>query len=332
MILITGINGLVGSFVAKQFIDNGFKVGGLIRKNADLSLLKEYKEKINWLEGDVLDVLSLEKNFQNVSTVIHCAAVVSFVPKDREMMYKVNVEGTANVVNECLAQGIEKMIFVSSVAALGRKVNSKLDSNAHPVYDETAQWEESKQNSHYAKTKYLAEMEVWRGVAEGLSANIVNPSIILGEGDWNKSSTQLFKYVYDENLFYTKGTINYVDAKDVARAIFDLHESTITGERFVLNAGNISYKDFFEKVALTFNKKSPSIKVAFWMGQIAWRLEAIRCFYTKNTPLITKETNLSSNSNYYYDNKKIINRISFTFSDLTETLNRVAKGLLKTKN
>ncbi|MBP6387107.1 MAG: NAD-dependent epimerase/dehydratase family protein [Pseudarcicella sp.] len=332
MILITGINGLVGSFVAKHFIDKGFKVAGLIRPKADLSLLKEYKDQITWIEGDVLDVMSLEHAFTGINTVIHCAAVVSFVPKDRHLMYKVNVEGTANVVNECLVQNIKKLVFVSSVAALGKKENPSLDNKGFEIYNEDAKWEESPNNSNYAKTKYLAEMEVWRGVAEGLTANVVNPSVILGEGDWGKSSTQLFKYVYDEKKFYTKGSINYVDAKDVARAIFELSQSEIKGERFILNAGNMPYKDFFDIIAQKFNKKSPDIAVGNLVSQIAWRLEALKCFFTQKKPLITKETAASANSNIFYDNQKISERISFTFSNLEDTIGRVCDGLLKIKN
>ena len=328
-ILITGITGLVGSFTARHFLKLGFQVAGLKRENSDLSLLKDIENQIVWYEGDVLDILALEKSIENVDYVVHAAAIVSFAPKDRKKMFKTNVEGTINVVNLCLEKNVKKLCFVSSVAALGRKIPNEKTLNHTIKINEKATWEEDKLNSNYAKTKYLAEMEVWRGQSEGLDSVIVNPSLILGEADWNKSSTQLLKYVYDEHKFYPEGNLNYVDVEDVAACIYKLTTSDISNERFILSAGQIIYKDFFEKVALRFYKKAPATLLSKSLTEIVWRFEAIKSFFTGNAPLITKETALSSNHSFEYQNDKIKKTLDFSFKSLDQSLDRICKNLLK---
>ena len=326
-ILITGISGLVGSFTARYFIKSGFQVAGLKRENSDLSLLQDIENQIVWYEGDILDILSLEKAIEKVNYVVHAAAIVSFAPKDRNRMFKTNVEGTINVVNLCLEKNIKKLCFVSSVAALGRKIPSENQSNHIIKINEKATWEENEMNSNYAKTKYLAEMEVWRGQSEGLNCVIVNPSLILGESDWNKSSTQLLKYVYDEHKFYPEGNLNYVDVLDVAECIYKLTISEISDERFILSAGEITYKEFFEKVASRFNKEAPPTLLGKSFTGFVWRLESIRSFFTGNAPLITKETALSSSHAFEYSNDKVKKSLNFSFKDLNESLDRICKSL-----
>ena len=330
-ILITGANGLLGSATAKRFIDEDFEVLALCRAESDLSSLKDIAHKIQILEGDILDIKSLEVALENVDFVVHTAAVVSYAPKDKDRMFKANVEGTANVVNTCLTLGIKKLCHVSSIAALGKPdVVLKLPAPDVEI-DEDQKWEESPINSHYAKTKYLAELEVWRAHAEGLPVVVVNPSVILGESDWAKSSTQLFKYAYDEHRFYSEGNLNYVDVNDVVEAIYQLINSDIEGERFILNGGTVSYKTFFEKAAALFNKKPPVSKVSPVLTEIIWRLEAFRSMLTGKAPLITKETAKNSLMKFVYKNNKIQKALHFKFTDFDETLKRVSVFLLKNR-
>jgi dihydroflavonol-4-reductase len=328
-ILITGITGLVGNFTARHFLKSGFQVVGLKRVNSDLSLIQDIENQIVWFEGDILDILGLEEAIGNVDYVIHAAAIVSFAPKDRDKMFKTNVEGTINVVNICLEKKIKKLCFVSSVAALGRKMPNENNTNHVIKIDEKATWEENELNSNYAKSKYLAEMEVWRGQSEGLDSVIVNPSVILGEADWNKSSTKLLKYVFEEHKFYPEGNLNYVDVLDVADCIYQLITSNISDERFILSAGQITYKEFFEKVAPRFNKKAPSTLLGKSLTGIVWRLESIRSFFKGNAPLITKETALSSSYSFEYSNDKIKNALNYTFRNFDESLDRICKNLLQ---
>lgn len=325
MVLITGITGLVGSFVAKRFIESGHLVAGIRRSTSDMSLLSEIEDKIRWYEGDILDVLALEKAVQEATYVIHTAAIVSFAPRDRDTMFQTNVEGTANVVNACLEHHIKKLCFISSIASLGRK--NEEESLTSTIITETNKWEESPLNSNYAKTKFLAEMEVWRGESEGLDVIIVNPSIILGEADWTKSSTQLFRYGFEEKTYYPTGDLNYVDVLDVAECVYQLTNSDIKGERFILNAGSISYKNFLEKIAYEFGKKAPSKSVSPLLAAILWRIEAIRSRLTGKAPLLTKETALSSSHSFSYPNDKITHALNFEFKYIDDSIKRICSGL-----
>ncbi len=327
-ILITGATGLVGSATARRFLADGHSVSALYRPGSDRSLLHDVEQRIQWIEGDILDLLSLEKALENVEYVVHAAAVVSFVPRDEAAMVKVNVEGTSNVVNACLKKGVLKLCHVSSVAALGRPNLRLIDTAVPVVIDETQRWEDSPNNSAYAKTKYLAELEVWRGIAESLQAVIVNPSLILGEGDWQKSSTQLFKYVYDGKPFYTGGTVNYVDVKDIAEAIYRLIISDIHGDRFILSAGSVSYQALFGAIAEGFGKPAPHLKVGAGLAGIIWRVEAVRSWLTGSRPLITKDTARSATHHFQFDNSKIKRTLAFDFQPLDRTVRRVCESFL----
>jgi dihydroflavonol-4-reductase len=318
-ILVTGATGLVGSATVRQLLLAGHTLSVLHRTHSDRSLIKDLENRVRWVEGDILDVPALEKAVEGHDYVVHAAAVVSFVPRDKARMLKVNVEGTANVVNACLKAGIQKLCHVSSVAALGRPDPRRTDTQQTLRIDEKQRWEDSPANSSYAKTKYLAELEVWRGIAEGLRAVIVNPSLILGEGDWTKSSTQLFRYVYQEKPFYTEGTVNYVDVLDIARAIEALLASEVHNERFILSAGSATYQQLFRTMAAGFGKRPPSIKVGSTLAGIIWRTEAF------------KETARSATHRIEFDNSKIKETIPFDFQPLETTVKRVCESFLQAK-
>ena len=205
-VFITGATGFIGSHIARRYLAEGYTVSALYRPASGYGLLADVAERINWQEGDVLDIPSLETAITPNTDVVHAAAIVSFFPKDRDRMEHINVEGTANIVNVCLKVGVRKLGYVSSVAAIGRPVDKRGKPDEPMVLDEKQKWEESPNNSGYAITKYQAELEVWRGVAEGLNAVMVSPSVVLGVGDWSRSSLQLIKYVYDEKPFYPAGS------------------------------------------------------------------------------------------------------------------------------
>lgn len=328
-VLITGATGLVGSAVVHRFLSENHTVFAMYRSGSDRSLLTESDDRIQWFEGDVLDISALETAMKGIDFVVHSAALVSFVPRDRKMMYKVNIEGTANVVNACLKYKISKLCHVSSIAALGRPDARKIVPGQEVLLDETQRWEDSPENSEYAKTKYLAELEIWRGIAEGLNAVIVNPTLILGEGDWNKSSTQIFRYVYQEKPFYTPGVANYVDVQDVAEIVFRLLFSDISAERFLLSAGSISYQDLFNTIADAMKKKRPKLRVGAWLAAIIWRVEAFRTWLMGTKPLITKETAQSGARRIRYNNNKIKNALGFSFQPIEKTVARVSESLLR---
>lgn len=322
MVFITGGNGLIGSYTTKLLIERGYAVRLLHRKGSRLDWLSEVADRIEWIEGDVLDATLLADVIRPGDWVIHAAAIVSFAPGEHEKMFKVNAEGTANVVNACLQKNVKKLCFVSSVAALGRTKQNHLITENTP-------WEESELNTAYAHSKYLAELEVWRGVAEGLTAVIVNPSVVLGAADWQRSSTQLFKYAWDEHLFYPASTVNYVDVRDVAEAIYLLINSNINSEKFILNAGNITHRELLSGMAACFGKNPPKVEAKPWMAEVGWRLEWLRSAITSKTPLLTRETARATYSNYQYSNEKVKNALHFSFRSLQDTIQWACNELVK---
>ncbi|HHN47925.1 MAG TPA: NAD-dependent epimerase/dehydratase family protein [Bacteroidales bacterium] len=324
MILVTGGTGLVGTQLIYDLLVKGKQVRAIKRKSSSIAMLEKIfrlknskadamLSKIEWFEADVQDYLSLEAVVQGVEQIYHCAAVVSFDPKEKSMMMRINIEGTANVVNVAMAHGVKKLCFVSSVAALGR-------AEENIMIDEKADWIESKENSAYAVSKYAAEREVWRGMAEGLNAVIVNPSIIIGLGDPKKSSAKLLATARKGNPFYTEGVNAFVDVRDVSRAMIELMESEITNERFIVNAGNYSYRHIFNLMAKGFGKKAPNVHVKPWMFEILWRTEKFRSLFTGKSPLITRETAHTSGKRYLYSNKKISKVLNFKFISIEESI------------
>ncbi len=318
MILVTGATGLVGSHLIQQLTAQQQKVRALYFNTPPSN---NNNENIEWFKADILDVVTLEEAMQNISQVYHCAAVVSFNPARKKQLHNINIQGTANVVNACLQNNIDKLVFVSSVAALGRIREDK------PI-DETMHWTEETSNSEYGKSKYLAEMEVWRGIGEGLNAVIVNPVIILGVSDWNKGSTEIFKSAYNEFPWFTEGTTGFVDVQDVAKAMIALMNSHISAERFILSAETISYKNIFTLIANAFNKKPPHKKVTPFIAALVWRWEAIKGKLTGIAPLLTKETAKTAQTKASFNNNKLKEFLpQFQYTPLTDTVNRICKEL-----
>lgn len=318
MILVTGATGLVGSELLKQLSAQNKRVRALYCTTLPT---QNSSKNIEWFQADILDVITLEEAMKDVTQVFHCAAVVSFNPTKKKQLHQTNIEGTTNVVNTCLQEGVEKLVFVSSVAALGRIREDK------PI-DETMNWTEETSNSEYGKSKYLAEMEVWRGIGEGLPAVIVNPVIILGTSDWNKGSTEIFKTAYNEFPWYTEGTTGFVDVKDVAKAMIALMNSNITAERFILSSENCMYKDIFTKIAIAFNKKPPHKKVTPFLANVVWRWEAIKGKLTGIAPLLTKETAKTAQTKAIFNNNKLNEYLpNFRYTSLDETIERICSEL-----
>ncbi len=322
-ILVTGGAGLVGRELIKQLISKGEKVRAICNK----SLINEIDAtRVEQVHCNILDVDGLALAMEGIEQVYHCAAIVSFNPARQKEMFTVNIEGTANVVNAALDACVKKIVHVSSVAALGR-------IRENDAVTEKMNWTEETSNSKYGQSKYLGELEVWRGVAEGLNAVIVNPVIILGDGEWNAGSSQIFKTVYDGFPWYTDGVTGFADVRDVVRLMIELMESEVSSERFIISAANKSYKDIFHLIATAFNKKLPYKKVTPLLAKIVWRAEAIKSFFSGTEPMVTKETTATAMAKVYFDNSKLLqffpdfqyhsieDTIAFTCSRLQQKLN-----------
>jgi dihydroflavonol-4-reductase len=325
MILVTGGTGFLGSYILRELIKNGFEVRAIRRGNKyPAHLSKEILDKVQWVEGDVLDVVSLQDAMVGIEAVIHAAAIVSFIKKDRKEMYRVNVEGTANVINMALEKNIARFIHISSVAALGRSANGG-------QVNEEKKWEENKINTHYAKSKHNSELEAWRGFSEGLSGVILNPSTILGYGDWNNGSCAIFKNIYQEFRWFTPGINGFVDVEDVAKAVVLLIKSDITEQRFILNGDNWPFKKLQDLIADGFGKKHPSSQTTPFLLAIAWRLEWLKAFFTGKKPLLTKESARVGQSKTYFQNDKIRGVFpGFSFMPLDQTIKKACENYLGT--
>ena len=325
MVLVTGGTGFLGSYILKHLVENGYKVRAIRRgTNTPAWLAKEVIDKVEWVEGDILDVISLEEAMEGIDTVVHSAAAVSFTKKERASMYHTNIEGTGNVVNIALEKNIKRFVHISSVAALGRTT-----SGGH--VNEEKKWEDSKANTHYGISKFKSELQVWRGMSEGLNAVILNPSTILGYGDWHNSSSAIFKKVYDGFKWYTSGINGFVDVEDVAKAAQLLMESDITEQRFIVNGDTWTFRKLQDTIAENFNKKKPANLATPFLLAIAWRMEKIKAFFSGKKPLLTKEIARVAQSKTWFENDKLLKAFpDFSFTPLEETIKKACKNYLGT--
>ncbi len=319
-VFITGGTGFLGSYIIKELVEKGYSVIALRRSKKIPAYLPSFIfENVEWIDGDILDVVILEEAMKNANAVIHAAAHVSFNKSDRQVMYQTNIEGTANVVNAAIENNIPRFIHISSVAAVGRTINGELVT-------EEKKWEESSTNTHYGKTKYGGEMEAWRGMGEGLSLVVVNPSTVIGYGDWNNSSCKLFKNVYDTFPWYSNGINGFVDVEDVARAIVLLMETSISNERFIINGDNWSFRKLFNSIAAAFGKKQPWREATPFLGEVAWRIEWIKSIFSGKKPLLTKESARVAHSKTNFSNRKLLEALpGFSFTPLEISIKKACK-------
>jgi len=292
-VLVTGANGLLGSFVTRRLLELSHQPKLLLRQGAKTNLITDEIPFCDIVIGDLFDTILLKETIKNCDVVIHCAGKVSFDPRMENEIFKTNLYGTANVVNACIECGLKKIIHVSSIAALGRKFGAL-------EYNENSKWDDDNRlNSSYAKSKYLAELELYRGGEEGLDFSIVNPSIVIGPGDLGRSSTKLLGFVKKASYFYPNGSLNVVDVRDVAHVICDL--LTIQHKtRLVLNSGSVSYMEFYELVSEGFGVSKPLWKIPTFVLRIVSIFDRIRTLFVGGEPLLTKESIKLINKNYKY--------------------------------
>lgn len=323
MILVTGGSGLLGTEVITQLLARGNKVTAIYNKTP----LPFFNEALlTQVQCNILDVVGLQELMQDVIQVFHCAAIVTFNPNRKKELFKINIEGTANIVNAALNAGVKKMVHVSSVAALGRKKESQ-------SINETMQWTAENSTSSYGESKYRAELEVWRGIGEGLDAVVVNPTIILGAGNWEAGSSQIFKTAWDEFPWYADGINGFVDVRDVAAAMLQLMDSNISAERFIISAENKTYQEIFNLIAEGFNKKKPHKKVTPAIAAMVWRVEALKSRFTGKDPLLTKETAASALSKEQYDNSKLKTFLpGFSYRSIQATIQHTCVALQQKLN
>jgi dihydroflavonol-4-reductase len=316
-VLVTGGTGFIGAYIIKELVEKGFAVRAIRRSNKlPFFIPPEIFNQVEWMNGDILDLDSLEQAMNGIDSIIHSAAVISFLKKERELMYQVNVDGTANVVNLAIEKKIRRFIHISSISAIGRTANGD-------QVNEEKKWVDSKLNSHYGISKHKSEMEVWRGFSEGLEGIILNPSTVLGFGDWHQGSCAIFKNAFSEFPFYTTGVNGFIDVEDVAKLTVLLLKSSITGERYILSAENREFRWLLNTMADHLGKKRPSKEASSWLSELAWRTEKIKSLITGSKPLLTRESARIARSKTYWNHKKILSVLpEFSFTPLEETIGK----------
>jgi nucleoside-diphosphate-sugar epimerase len=333
MILVTGGTGLVGAHLLLHLLENGEeKIRAIYRKSKQIektkSLFELYKKgdlfsKIEWIKGNILDVPSLEIAFENVDYVCHCAGLISFNPDDENQLRKVNIEGTANIVNFCIDKKVTKLCHVSSIAALGDLAQNQT------IITEEIEWNPEVLHSDYAISKYGAEMEVWRGHQEGLQVVIVNPGVIFGPGFCNQGSGEFFTSIKKGFPFYTNGSTGYVAVIDVVKIMHTLMNSNCNGERFTLIAENRSYKDIIHTIAQKIGAKKPKIEAKSWLLNSAWRLDWLVSMIFRTKRKISKNGAQSLLNEEKISNEKIKSQLNYSFIPIDDYLNEMAVYLKK---
>ncbi len=335
MDLITGSCGIVGIHLLHAYASAGERVRALHRKGSDREIVRlvfrhysdradELLDRIEWVEGDLHDIGSLTDAMAGIRRVHHAAAMVSFDPRDARRLFKVNAEGTANVVNAALIQGVQRICHVSSTAAIGQ---------ADPSIErhEGLPWQADRNTSPYAASKYAAEMEVYRGIAEGLDAVIVNPCVIIGPGAAGRSTMTLIGKLHEGTRFFPPGSNAIVDARDVAACMRQLIDVAPTGERYLLVGENITYRDLFTKAAEAFGNTPPSIALSPTLLELGWRAERVRTALFGGKPFVTRATVHSSIIHRKYSNGKVKKILRYEFRDADEALRNVAAYLKGSK-
>lgn len=317
MILVTGGTGFLGSTLIKFLIDEGNAVVAIKREQSEIPEILRSSSLVQWLHADISDYFSLADAFEGVTQVYHCAAKISYQKIDWPAMLHINIEGTKHVVNLCLEHGA-RLVHVSSIAALGSPRTGELIS-------EQSKWDDAADHSKYGLSKYHSEMEVWRGIMEGLDGVIVNPSVIMGVGPGKKAAGAIFNLIQNGIKVYPPGTVGIVDVEDVARImILLMNEHSISSERFVLNSENLSNKELLERIAKLLDKPAPKIKATPFMLSIAWRAAKIMALLKGGRPALSRETAKASASKLAYSNKKLIDTTGYSFKPVDLTLEEMS--------
>lgn len=328
MVLITGATGLVGSHLALHLIENGEAIRAIYRNRESLnktkSLFHLYQkgnlfDQIEWIEADITDVPALEMAFENINYVYHCAALISFDGKEEELLRKINIEGTANIVNLSIANKIKKVCYVSSIAALG-------DLAAHEtIVTEATEWNPEKHHSDYAISKYGAEMEAWRGQQEGLQIAVINPGVILGPGFWQQGSGEIFTKVANGFPFYTNGFTGFVAVTDVVQLLAKIMKNNPSNneqaeqtnrEQFIIIAENIAFREVLNSIAEALQVKKPTLYAPFWMTEVAWRADWVSATIFRQKRKFSKATARAAHATLLYSNEKAKTILQHGFRDI----------------
>lgn len=312
---------MVGSYLIRHLSESGYKnILGIKRESSDIRLLGDHADKITWKNADIQDITDWDF-LKSDDIIVHTAAIVSLADSAISEMYKVNIQGTENIVNAALHAGIKKLVYISSIAALGRKQDGGLTS-------EEDNYDPESENGPYNKSKYAAERQIWRGQQEGLDTLILNPSVILGAGFWKKSSAVIIDRTAQGIPFFPKGSTGFVDIRDVAIACRKAIETNICNERIIINGFNSTYENFFQHLTHKLRVKMPSKPLPDWLGNAFWRWERIKFKLTGIAPAVTKHTVNSTRRDTSYDNQKSIDLLGMKYYSMEESIDDITNAYL----
>lgn len=330
MILVTGGTGLLGAHLLYKLAVKQKRVRAIYRAKEKMEHTKKifsyYSDTpddlfntIDWVEANVTDVPALDIAFKGISQVYHCAANLSFNPKDYKTSRDVNVVGTANIVNLCLSHKVAKLCHVSSIATLGEDVNA--------LINETTPWNpENNKNNIYAITKYDAELEVWRGTQEGLDVVIVNPGVILGSGFWTSGTGEIFKKAANGFHYFTTGSVGIVDVNDVVKAMVALTNSEVVNEQFIVVSENIAYKKLLRIITDSIGGKKHLKEIQRWQLLVYSQLDKIRSLFTGSKRSLFKANVNSAFKQLHYDNSKLKSTLNFQYLPIADSVSEIAKN------
>jgi nucleoside-diphosphate-sugar epimerase len=334
MIFVTGGTGMLGAYLLLELCKQNKAIVAAKRKSSNLDIPKKifkyysddydtHWKKIEWVDVDLFSQSDIEEKLENIEEIYHCAAMISASRKKKNEMLHNNKSITGNMVNAALQKNIAKFCYVSSIAALGSEGEGKAST-------ERTLWKEDKNNSSYSISKYYSEMEVWRGIAEGLNAVIINPSVILGIGDWNKGSAQLISTIDNNLKYYTLGSSGFVDAEDTAQVMIKLmQEPTAFGQNYIVNSENRSYQSIFKSIAKALQINPPKTLATPFLTSLAWRGAWLQSIITGKEALITKESAQTAHKKLSYDNSKLTALLDFKFKNIDESIKEIVRAYKK---
>lgn len=318
-ILVTGGTGFIGSYILRQLIKSGFtNISAIYRPTSNFALLGDDKDKVNWIPCDVLDIVTLTEVIHGKQIVIHAAALVSFDPRDQRKLMKVNVEGTANIVNVSLDQTVSQLIHISSIGVFPRQQNDE-------VIDESVEWCNSPLNTDYAISKYQSELEVWRGSAEGLPAVILNPSLVMGSGNWKEGSASIFSQVQNGLKFYPGGSTGVVDVRDVAKSVLRALDLSLVGQRIIVNGENRSYQEILDLIATHLGRPKPTVKLNRMLTEIALLRNWLLTKTGYSAKVITRASLKNAQHRWSFDNSRSKKELQLHYRNIEECIHETCQ-------
>lgn len=309
-LLITGATGLLGQRILLKLIDLNYQIYATKRTH---SVTQIDSEKINWMEINSIQDNLFELIPEKIDYVIHAGALVSYKKSDKEVIFKINAEWTNFLAESALKAGVQKFIFISSISALGKVSNDNFINENTPKSDHEFL-------SNYGKSKRQAEEKLWELSEKGLPIIIFNPSVIIGPAKRYQSSAQLFGYISDQKPFYTTGLINYIDVRDVADIVVKSLENKIQNEQFVLNAGSISYSNFFRAIAKQLKVKAPSFGIPKFIVVLGAVLENLWSKISGKPVTLTLETAKMAGNKYIYKAEKANKTFNLSYKTLEQSV------------